>query len=304
MDNAKYGNRGFLPQLKVIDSGIFKGYVGINPRWASFKASDYLKASLSVYTEEERNAEPSPLEVTVDAGDFDLRGFEITRSEFLASANCPAVSFGDNRMSFSVACTRKFREKNYVELLVNPVEQKFAVRPTDKGNRSGVQFSINNNGTYTPRGISATAFLNTIYDLFDWDTGCKYRIIGSLYEQDGELAYIFDAENAEIYLSSGAASSCDNSGAQQKPLMTSGKWIRAIPKEWINSFGPDYYLHELSISALESQSEEDWKLRLEGRCFEAGTPLKVTPFEELRAFIKQELKDINIQEVSHAGTTA
>ena len=70
----------------------------------------------------------------------------------------------------------------------------------------------------------------------------------------------------------------------------------------MNSFGMDYYLHELSISALEAQSEEDWKLRLEGRCFEIGTPLNVTPFEALRSFIKQQLKDINIQEAGHAGT--
>ena len=92
------------------------------------------------------------------------------------------------------------------------------------------------------------------------------------------MAYIFDVENTEIYLSSGAVSSCDDSGSHLKPLMSSGKRIRAIPQEWMNSFGTDYYLHELSISALEAQSEEDWKLRLEGRCFEIGTPLNVTPF--------------------------
>ena len=99
-------------------------------------------------------------------------------------------------------------------------------------------------------------------------------------------------------------SPCDESGSLLKPIMSSGKRIRAIPQEWVNSFGKDYYLHELSIAALEAQSEEDWKLRLEGRCFEIGKRLNVTPFADLRAFIKQELKDIDIQEVAHAGTTA
>lgn len=304
LDNAKYGNRGFLPQLKVIDEGIFRGYVGINPRWASFKEADYLQASMSVYTEEELAGVPSTVEVEVAAGDFDLRGFEITRSEFLDSTHRPAVIFGDNRMSFSIACTRKFREKNFVELLINPVERMFAVRPTNQENRSGVQFSMHNHGTYSPRGISAAAFLNTIYGLFGWEEGCKYRIIGSLYEQNGELAYVFDADNTEIYLSSGVMSSCDDSGSHLNPIMSSGKRVRAIPQEWLNSFGKDYYLHELSIAALETQSEEDWKLRLEGRCFEIGKRLEVTPFAELRSFIKEELKDINIQEVTHAGSIA
>lgn len=31
LDNAKYGNKSFLPELKVISSGILKGFVIINP---------------------------------------------------------------------------------------------------------------------------------------------------------------------------------------------------------------------------------------------------------------------------------
>lgn len=303
LDNAKYRNRGFLPQLKVIDSGVLRGFVGINPRWASFKEADYYQASLSVYSEDELTSPPAPIQVEVEAGDFDLRGFEITRSEFLDATHRPAVSFGDKRITFSVACVRKFREKNFIELLINPVEGKFAVRPTDKANRSGVQFSHQNHGTFTPRSVSAVAFLDTIYGLFGWDNGCKYRIIGSLYEQDDELAYIFDIDNTEIYLSSGVMASYGDPGSILQPLSTSGKRVRAIPQEWMNSFGKEFYLHEQSIAALEAQSEEDWKLRLEGRCYEIGKRLEVTPFEELRSYIRRELKDITIQEVTHAGIT-
>ena len=32
LDNAKYGNRSILPELRVIDSGVLKGFVSINPR--------------------------------------------------------------------------------------------------------------------------------------------------------------------------------------------------------------------------------------------------------------------------------
>ena len=49
LDNAKYRNNAFLPELRVIDSGLFKGFVAINPRWAAFKEEDYLKASHSGY---------------------------------------------------------------------------------------------------------------------------------------------------------------------------------------------------------------------------------------------------------------
>ena len=47
---------------------------------------------------------------------------------------------------------------------------------------------------------------------------------------------------------------------------------------------------------MERQSEEDWKLRLEGRLFEAGKKLNVTGFEKLKTFIQQELGTIELQE--------
>jgi len=41
LDNAKFGNKSILPELRVIDDGILKGFVTINPRWAGFKEFDY-----------------------------------------------------------------------------------------------------------------------------------------------------------------------------------------------------------------------------------------------------------------------
>ena len=49
LDNAKYGNKSILPELRVIDSGFFKGFVIINPRWAAFKEAEYFMAARSVY---------------------------------------------------------------------------------------------------------------------------------------------------------------------------------------------------------------------------------------------------------------
>ena len=81
------------------------------------------------------------------------------------------------------------------------------------------------------------------------------------------------------------------------PVTPSGKRIRAIPEEWTNTFGKDFYEHELSLAALESQSEQDWKLRLEGRLFETGRKINVTGFDALRSYIKAELSGLTLQEV-------
>jgi len=228
-----------------------------------------------------------------------LRGFEITRTEFFDSVHRPAVSFMDRKIKFSTAIVRKFGERNQVELLVNPVERKFAIRPTNIKNRSAVCISKVSGKKYYPKIISAAAFSDTLYSLFGWNQDCKYRIIGSLYEQDQELAYIFDVENSEAYFKSFVLpnqESTDEGLAMIQPLTPSGKRIRAIPESWTVSFGKQFYVHELSIAALENQNENDWKLRMVGQLYETGKKLNVTAFEELRRYIRTELSGVIIQE--------
>ena len=302
MDNSKYG-RSLLPELRVIDCGILKGFVTINPRWASFKAEDYLSASRSVYEGEElpdKDADSRQLTFKVAAGDFDLRGFEITRSEFFDSYRRPFVSFELRKVKFSSKCVRNFAGKTYAELLINPITGKFAVRPTDKDNRNAVVISKPEAGKLLPKDIPASAFGKTVYSLFGWNPDCKYRITGSVCENEGGIVYIFDIEDCEVLFKSSRFNDNNDSspgaGAFQ-PLTPIGKHIRAIPEKWTTSFGKQFYLHELSFSDLDAMTKADWELQIKGQLFEPGKRLQVTGFEELRSYITNELGGITPKEV-------
>lgn len=214
LDNAKYKNKSFLPELRVIESGILKGFVVINPRWAGFTENDYFAAAQSVYappSDETSTAAPGAegqdVHIEVAAGDFDLRGFEITRSEFFDSYERPSVTFSDRKIKFSAKFVRKLGERNYIELLINPIEKKFAVRTTNKENRQAVVCSKLSQKTYLPKDISSAAFSNTIFSIFGWNPDCKYRIIGTLFEEGGEIAYIFDSTDSEAFFKSYVLSS-------------------------------------------------------------------------------------------------
>ena len=58
-------------------------------------------------------------------------------------------------------------------------------------------------------------------------------------------------------------------------------------------------MHERSWDELNSQSESDWKLRLEGQLTDTGNKINVTDFDELRTYIKQELGEFFTQEVCY-----
>ncbi len=305
LDNAKYGNRAFLPELKIIDSGIFKGYIIINPKWAGFTLRDYHSAAQSAYAPSEENSEneetsqDKAIIISVDEGEFDMRGFEIARGELFDTVHRPFVTFANKKITFSTNCIRQLAEKNYVELLINPIEGKFAIRPTDKSNRRGVLCSKHSDGkTYKPREIPATAFFDTLYEIFGWNTDYKYRILGSCYKTEEETAFIFNVGNSQAFLKSymfSTQTTAENGELLSiAPLTPSGKRIRAVPESWTSNFGEQYYLHEETLQALSEQSEEDWKLKIEGRFFNTGNKLNVTGFDTLKQYIMQELSEINI----------
>ena len=291
LDNAKYGNKSVLPELRVIESGIFKGYVVINPRWGGFKPEDYINASRSAWANEEATDEGTTTrkyQISVSPGDFDYRGFEIARSELFDSNLRPCVTFSEKGIQFNTECTKRFGGRNLVEILINPLSGQIAIRPAEKENRCGVQFSKLKDKRYVPRPIPAAAFIEIIYSLFGWQSGRRYRIIGTFYEQGNELEYIFDSANSEIYFNKCILPDESTQNASH-PLTAVRNYVRAIPKEWAGSFGKEFYQHEQTLADLASQNEKDWKLRLEGRLFETGKRLNVTGFDELRSFIIQEL---------------
>ena len=292
LNNSKYGNRSILPELRVIDSGLLRGFVTINPRWAGFKPADYYQASASIHPPDEQQADASlPSSITLVPGDFDMRGFEIARSEFFDNYHRPYVLFQDKRIKFSTTCVRSFGKDNHVELLVNPVEMKFAVRTAAKSSRNAVVFSKLSDGKYQPRDIAGAAYVETLFQLFGWSPDLKYRIAGALFQTETESAYIFDVNDAEAFIKSyllSGSKSTEQAKEPVQPLSVSGKRVRAVPEEWIGSFGKQYYLHQQSFPPVCDQSEEDWKIRMEGQLYETGQKLRVTGFDVLRDYICQE----------------
>jgi DNA invertase Pin-like site-specific DNA recombinase len=305
LDNARYRNKTFLPELRVIESGILKGFVIINPRWAAFKEADYYQAAQSVYSEEElkepaQPAVPKEVQIEVAAGDFDLRGFEVARSELFNTYQKPYITFADRRIKLGMVCVHKFGTSNHIELLVNPLTRKFAIRGVEENNRQSVTCSKYENGKLIPREIPTAAFSDTLFSLFGWNRDNKYRITGSLYEQNGEVVYVFDAANSEAFFKPYILpqNNGEGAGGTVHPFMPSGKHIRAVPESWTSRFGKDYYWEEHTLAELAEQSETEWKLRLEGQLFETGKKLNVTGFEELRLYITKELSTIQTQEES------
>ena len=298
ISNAKYGNKGILPELHVITDGILKGFVSVNPRWAGFKANDYRAASESVYDE---LVQIKSKEICVDQGDFDLRGFEIARAQFFDTVNKISLTISNDAINFTTLCIRKFNSQ-FVEILVHPGERCIAIRPSSKENRNAVQWSRRKNGAIIPRQVSGTAFLPNLYDLFGWDLNCKYRIIGIKKQQDDEAILFFSLQDTEVLIPTASINSTDDEGSTPtfdediKPLGTKTS-VYAYPEDWINNFGNEYY-RQAQLLELRTYTETGkWNSQADGTPYNPD-PLQLTSTEEIQSGIASMLEEMK-QEVQH-----
>ena len=242
ISNAKYGNKGLLPELKVIPEGVLKGFVSINPRWAGFKEDDYINASASVYNgTEQTSASSAPVEV--QSGDFDLRGYEIACSQFFDSTDRITVTFSQGDIRFSCPAVRRL-ESTLVELLMHPQKRILAVRTAGKECRNAMQWSKKKSGVSFPRGISGTAFLPTLYSLLGWKDDCRYRITGIKRGKGNDAILLFNLTEPEIFIPNDTVSSLPESDTSVKPFTDSNRRnVRAYPPDWADTFGSNYYSH-------------------------------------------------------------
>ncbi|MGB8453174.1 MAG: recombinase family protein [Anaerocolumna sp.] len=307
ISNARYGNKGILPELKVICDGSLKGFVSVNPRWAAFSADDYRAASDSIY--ENVNELPTDrMQVEAQSGDFDLRGFEIARSQFFDTARKLCVTFSTDSIVFSTECIRKLEKTLYIEILIHPNEHLLVVRPCTKETKNAIQWANLNEGQYYSRTVSCAAYIKTLYNLFSWKQGYKYRMRGICRQKDNEAVVIFDIKETEIFIPQDSLGSDRGKTTEDSILpndvqpFTIGtkKDIMAYPSTWADNFGNNFYRHAQARELANFDKKGIWNLNEEGQPFSDSPRLNITNVEVIGSTIKQMICNME-QEIVKDG---
>ncbi len=294
--NSKYGNKGLLPELHVIAAGALRGYVSIHPRWAGFSADDYFRASESVYDPQLQITEP--VQVRVDQGDFDYRGYEIARSQFITTQQQITATFSFTELKFGAFDIRKLDNVQYVELLIHPTEKSLAVRKSTKENKYSMCWASPKNGTLAPRKISATSFMKSIFAILNWNEEYRYRVRGVRKQEGKESILVFDLEDTEIFLPHQVAPSEDEEEVSERlaagaePVLKTQTRVGAVPAEWAESFGDDFYQHKHTRNPKGFTQTGNWQLHAPGQVFN-DQPLRTTSREEIRDGISSMLSEMN-----------
>ena len=230
-------------------------------------------------------------EMTIETndGDFDYTGFEIAQMDFITARSSPTLSMENGAITFSIECLRKIPNSMEMQLLIHPEKKELAVRPAPLNDRHSIRWAKRNNGAIVPRTISTAAFSGTLFSLLGWDEDHKYRMHGKLLKKENEEAMIFTTMDASILI----RKDCLEADFEEDctPLESRGKRVAAVPENMAHAFGKSFY-EEKSMADLIRQTAEEWKISLEGRLCSTGIQLNITPYEELKAFIQEELGDL------------
>ena len=166
MDGAVYGYVRSVPELKVLKEGPLRGFVEINPRWKGFTEEDYLSACHSVLTDEDY-LNPYAT-VRHHQGEFDLRDYEVTRSQYFLSRRKIGVSVSFGFMKFSQDAVTALSNERYVALFYHPLLDLLIVRKTDRSNPHGNHWAEFTGEKFKSCRIRGIVFLPILFQLLGW----------------------------------------------------------------------------------------------------------------------------------------
>ena len=169
---------------------------------------------------------------------FSYAGYQVVRGEFFAHIHEPSITFNQCKVYVNTACVNKLQEVDYVQILVNPIEMKLAVRPCNEDEKDSFRWAgINRKtGRKKPRPITCRLFFAKVAELMEWNPDYRYKMLGKLIQSNGENLFIFDLAATEVY------QRIQLHGEKPRSSRTP-----VFPSEWQNQFGLPVEEHKKSL---------------------------------------------------------
>ena len=232
------GNRK-LPVLSVVEEGALKGYVPIHKDWTGFSGDEYRAASESVKPDRKRSQPRGKV--------IDLSGYQRVSASLFPSTDKPVLTITNGKMRFNTACVRKFQDVEYVELLLNTVNNHIAIRPCDSDNPNAIRWARLKNEKWVVSPLACKGLFGALVDIVNWSDDSVYKLYGQLIEDGKHKILLFSLDEPDIIKNQEQVivpESPDNSendteqfGAGTGDEIVVIEKIHMFPQTWSGSFG-------------------------------------------------------------------
>lgn len=167
---------------------------------------------------------------------FSYEGFQVVRGEFFSHIYEPSFTLNQNKISVNMACIRKLPDVEYVQVLVHPEEKMLIIRPCNEEEKDSFRWRSAGK-KLSPKQVTCKIFFAKIFTLMGWNLDYRYKLLGKLVRSNGELLFVFNLNNPEIY------ERFYREGEKPRVSRTP-----VYPDEWKNQFGVSVEEHKRSLS--------------------------------------------------------
>lgn len=271
LENKKHHVRDGLPIMRVIDEGIFRGFVPINHHWINDDPSTYYDAANSVETKESSHKIRRSY-----FSAFNLKGYQVVRGQFLtARFECPSITITNERISFNVNCMRKFADVPFIQLLLHPVERRIAIRPCRVEDVHSIRWRADQDRPLLGKTINCQHFGNALYQIMNWNPDYLYRIRGTWAARGSDEIIVFHLPNAvpAAYLNDESELSAN----------IRRKRVQLCPEEWNDTFGQEFYEYSMQNGFLFITRGYDWKAQAKAVAIPGSFNVTVLSADELQS---------------------
>lgn len=133
------------------------------------------------------------------AASFSYDGYQIVRREMFAHIGVPAVTIRNDSITFNTACIKGFEDVVYIQVMVSRNQKRMVIRRCDENDKDALRWCVKKNDTRKTRKIMGREFTKLIYEMMEWNKGCRYKITGHRIQFEGETLFVFELNEPEIF---------------------------------------------------------------------------------------------------------
>lgn len=270
--DKKYGFRGGLPVIQVIDDGVFRGYLPINHQWKNKDPLPYYNASKTI---QKRTATQKIKQSYFSS--FNLSGYQVVRGSYVCvNGEKPVVTFSSKKISFNSYCIKKFNDVQYIQILLHPTERRLAIRPCAKRDANSISWRKNEDAPYRMRTVNCTCFANALFEIMGWDPDFIFKAMGTWIKRENVQIIVFDLKNCIPLV---MMDDIDKNGEKIK------RRVSIYPETWENSFGEEFYAFSLN-NMYYASTKQNLLLDAQSKMIEGQVPYEMMSKEEIEQIFK------------------
>ena len=202
------------------------------------------------------------------AQDFSYEGYQVVRRELFAHLREPAVVIRRDSVTFNTACIAGLEDAVYIQILVNQDNKRMVVRKCEENDKDALRWCIEKPDKRKSRKMSNKLFSAMMYDMMEWNTDCRYKILGHKITHEDETMYIFDLLETEIFMDTKRQKKTNPDSVEKKEELVTAETdqtpeqnqeeiaakvarklnrIPFYPKDWKDSFGLSVEEHKKAL---------------------------------------------------------